>query len=298
MQMVFFISLGYIAYALCQRWFSGSPVVIRWCATGLLFCWLLSILFSVLMSVRMFAPVPAGIAALIGLVLSSRARTRPTIYAHALADDLSHGRDIFARKSNPVWGIALTCFLLLSALLTVRVLALPILGWDSLTYHGLKAGLWVQTKGWVDLNAPGGWEYYRSYFGGGEVFTAWAMLFLHSDFFAGIPDVFFWSLLGLTTACLAEEFGVSARTSLLLGMAFLCALDVSRMVGSGYVDTCATSFLLGGLLFLVRFCRSQQPVDLYVASAAFGLASSVKVNLLASSIFMALPASKAASKSK
>ena len=171
-------------------------------------------------------------------------------------------------------------------LLTVRTLALPLLGWDTLTYHGVKAGMWVQTGGWTTLIAPGGWESCLTFFGGGEAFTAWAMLFLHCDLFAGIPDVFFWGLLGLMTTCLANEFGLPVRTAALVGLAFLCAVDLSRMVGSGYVDIRGNAFLLGGVLFLVRFARSKESADFYMAAAAFGLASSVKVNMLASSVLM------------
>lgn len=289
MQAIFFISLGYIAYALCQKWFSESSAGIRWSATSILFCWLLSIIFSILMSVHMFAPLPATITALISIVLTSRALKKPKTYANSIIYDFSCCRNIIIQENNDVWKIALTCFLLLAVLMTVRTLSLPLLGWDSMTYHGLKAGLWVQTKGWPTLNAPGGWEFYKSYFGGGEVFTAWCMLFLHSDLLAGIPDVFFWILVGLTTTCLAIEFDMRTRTAMLVGMAFLCTLELSGMVGTGYVDNCANSFLLGGILFLVRFYRSNKLGELFIAAAAFGLASSVKVNMLATSVLVALP---------
>jgi hypothetical protein len=56
-------------------------------------------------------------------------------------------------------------------LLVTRSLGLPLLGWDALTYHGLKAGLWVQQgRYFYDFNPPGGWEYYRTFFGGGELY--------------------------------------------------------------------------------------------------------------------------------
>ena len=77
MQMVFLLSLGYVAYAICQRWISGSSVGIRWCATCIVFCWLLSILFSILVSAHMFAPLPATAVAVIALVLTSRGRLKP-----------------------------------------------------------------------------------------------------------------------------------------------------------------------------------------------------------------------------
>jgi hypothetical protein len=327
MQVLFFLSLSYAAYAICQRWFSGSSVGVRCCAACIIFCWMLSILFAVLVSLGMFAPLPAIMFALVVFAIISRGRLKPIACIRSLADDLTVFREFAPRmgghteepggasdpaaastpqhvmrplsgQNNPtgrgllidrcLWWGAMGCFLLLAVLLTVRTLALPLLGWDTLTYHGVKAGMWVQTGGRSPLIAPGGWEGYLTFFGGGEAFTAWAMLFLHGDLLAGIPDLFFWALVGLATVCLAREFGMPARTATLLGLAFMCTVDLSRLVGSGYVDTCGNAFFLGGILFLVRFARAKQHADFCLTFAALGLSSSVKFNMLAAGVLMSL----------
>jgi hypothetical protein len=260
-------------------------------ATFLVFCWTLSLLFALLISLGLFSPLPATLAAVIGFIAMLRVPGGKEGPGRTVAADMARLREILRQESGgAAWKIVLTAFVFLVLLLGTRALLLPLLGWDSLTYHAVKAGLWVQTGGWFTLDAPGGWEYYRSFFGGGELFTAWAMLFLHSDLLAGVPDLVFWLFLGLVSASVAREFGLGAMSAMLVAMAFLCAPELSRLVGSGYVDTCATGFLLSGFLFLIRFGRSGRIVDLCLASAGFGLASSVKVNVLAVSLLMALAA--------
>ena len=158
MQMVFLLSLGYVAYAICQRWISGSSVGIRWCATCIVFCWLLSILFSILVSAHMWPP-PATAVTVIALVLTSRGRLKPMACVRSSPNDWSACREIIIlkdscteepdrhpdlpRASTPLeplmqpqfvqdgplghgrlidgclWWAALTCFLLLAVLLTV-----------------------------------------------------------------------------------------------------------------------------------------------------------------------------------
>ncbi len=290
-QCITLIALFYVSYTICQRCFHVTSLIVRLCAICILFCWLHSILFSVLMSLQLFAPLPATVTALICLILTrTLSPQKHKADCKSLTDAITFLKQQFADINNDAaWLIMLTTFALLLALLTIRTLSLPILGWDFLTYHGLKAGLWVQTKEWTTFNAPGGWEYYRSFFGGGEVFTAWAMVFTHSDLFAGLPDIFFYLLLGLITICIANEFDVNVKTAVGVAIAFLCSPMISRMVGSGYVDTCASTFLLSGLLFLLRFTRSRQQADLCFTALSFGLASSVKVNMLFTSILMAIP---------
>jgi hypothetical protein len=290
LQTAFILSLSYLSYALCCRWFLQSSLAVRLCATCVLLSWLLSFIFSILMSTKIFMPIPAAVCGLLALILSIRILPEFGTIVRSLSDDLTWCREIMIREGGEMWRIAMISVLMLFALMTVRTLALPVLGWDSLTYHSVKAGLWVQAATWKTLNAPGGWESYKSFFGGGESFMAWAMLFLHSDFLAGIPDLFFWVIIGFVTAGLAGEFGLSRRTGIFVGMAFLCTLDVNRMVGTGYVDNCANAFVLCGFLFFIRFARSKKPVELCFSAAAFGLASSVKIHMLGISAFMVLPA--------
>ena len=283
----FFGSLIYVSCCLSVRWLPDAQLGVRHAAACVILCWLLSITFSLLVAVRSFTPVlTLPVALFCAAYVRARLPSQPSCGAW-IVRDVSRFCDVLLDGDRDVaWRAVLVCLLLLTALLAIRGLALPLLGWDSLTYHGLKAGLWARQGGWWTLEAPGGWEYYRSYLGGGEVFTSWAMLFLRSDLLAGLPDVGFWLLLGVAATCLARHFGASRRSSALVGAALLCAPEFSRMVGSGYVDTCANSLLLCGVLFLFRVAQLGKRADAYLAAASLGLASSVRASLLVTTALM------------
>jgi len=278
LQAVFVASLTLSAHAFCHHGFSRSQWSVRLCATAILACWLYSAIFSLLMTCRWFAPVPAALAGLACLFLTAIGRPGLATHAARLTEDLARCRDLLTMRPPWLPKLAVAVFLLLASILFLRSLALPLLGWDSLTYHGVKAGMWVQQGGWKSFDAPGGWEYYKTFLGGGEACTAGAMLFLHSDLCAGMPDFFFWLMLGLVAAGLAKELGLPAGIALLVAMAFVCSLDFTRMVGTGYVDNGTNAFLLAGMWFLLRFARTTAAPDAFVAAAAFGLSASVKIN--------------------
>lgn len=288
-QILFAGTMGYVSYAYCGIHFGRARIRLRWCATLVLCAWLHSLWFAILMTLRAFAILPALAAAAVTLALTWHRIPAPAVMATRLVGDLNAwASTCFPIRPRLVPAFTFGLFLLAATLLVIRALMLPLLAWDSLTYHGFKAGMWVQQGTWDSFNAPGGWEYYRTFFGGGEVFTAWAMLFPHSGVFAGLPDVAFWLFLGLVTACLAERFGLSRHTAANVAMAFLGSLAVSRFVGSGYIDTTATALLLAGVLFLVRVLHQHRPVDLVFAAGALGLAAAAKVNMLALCVLLSI----------
>ena len=287
LQSIFILSIADVSRRLCDKYFTDPPLLVRCSAGGLMFCWLLSVIFSVLIPFGLFK---AEIACLLSIACLAAARhcfPRQALSGDILNDITAATKTFsdYLSQQRLLWPSA-AVFLFFSLLIITRTLALPLMGWDTLTYHGVKSGSWVQTGGWLMLDAPGAWEYYRSFFGGGEVFTAWSMLFLRSDVFAGIPDVFFWFLSGLIITALANQSKLRLRTSALLSISFLCSFELTRVVGTVYVDTCASSFLLGALLFTLQFLQSGRTCDLYLGFAAFGIASSVKTNALAVSGIM------------
>ncbi|MDP8246487.1 MAG: hypothetical protein P9L94_20575 [Candidatus Hinthialibacter antarcticus] len=289
--VAFFGSIWLVSYALSSRWLSNSPPTIRLVASFVIFSWSLSIGFSLLISLGLFKPIPALCFGLFAII-SARLFLWPNEGLFLpLYRDFTSARNALAQISQGLAGwTVIGFFLLLSALFFARGLSLPLLGWDTLTYHALKAGLWVQTGGWHTLDAPGGWEYYRSFFGGGEVFTAWSMLFTHSDLLSAMPDIASWLLLGLISFCLLRQFGVSQRPSFFVSIALICCPPLSEMVGSGYVEITAYSFLLCGFLFLMRADQSENTYDFYLAAAALGIASSIKINIFAIALLLTLPA--------
>jgi hypothetical protein len=249
------------------------------------FCWLLSTVFSLLIPFGLFKPLPALFCALICFGVSRKILHQGISAAAAGAPSFT-AENVFCcwKETRPVVRLIVAFLLFFLILHLLRGLALPLLGWDTLTYHGLKAGSWVQTGGWLLLDAPGAWESYRTFMGGGEVFTAWAMLFTSSDTLAGIPDIFFWLFLALVLFSLGIQSGVQRTTSLAVAAAFACTVEFNRLVGTGYVDTTGTAFLLSAIFFAIEYLRRLHSRDACLGFAAFGLAASIKVNSMATSL--------------
>ncbi len=287
---IFFFVLSSMSYLLCRRWFSTASVTVRLTATFVVLAWILSIGFAILMTLKIFTAWAAVVFAIVVIIISHRLIWPPGKLFVGLKSDLILIRNAIADTGRDMgWWAILGCFLLLCTLMAIRSICLPLMGWDSLTYHAVKAGLWVQKGTWSILNAPGGWEYYRSFFGGGEIFTAWAQLFFRSDFLAAVPDFCFWLLMGLSIICLARKCGLERRHAVLISLAIICAPVFTRSVGSGYVDTCGNALLLCGFYFFLRSLHSHESYNLYIAAASLGIASSVKVNILATVILISLP---------
>lgn len=289
MMAVHFYSVLLISVALSRRLLPGCSRLDRLLSTSLVSCGLLSFNFAILMFAGWFAPLPSMVLAVAELCLVWKRAPRNRGFTNVFRLDIfpNHRGEFHPR--GWIWNVTAIGFLLFAALLGVRSLMHPLLGWDSLTYHAVKAGMWIQANGWHSLEAPGGWEYYGSFFGGGEMHTAWAMLFTGTDLFAGCVDLFFWILLGLAASSSGIEFGLAKRTSFLVCMAFLSNLELSRAVGSGYVDTCGNAMLLAGIAFLLKFIRDPKLPNLLLVGIAFGIAGSVKINLLATCVLMSLP---------
>ena len=185
-------------------------------------------------------------------------------------------RTILAGCWRPArWVYVLAAFF--GTLTIARALMLPTVGWDAMTYHFVKAGMWVQSGGPIPMQAPGGWQAYRSFFGGGEIFTAWAMLPFGNDLLACGVDLAWWGLSALALYALGGEFGlrVRHRWATVVYVSFLPA--VWDAVGWGYVDLANNALSLMGLVFAIRFLRTRHPPLILLGVLALGLASGVKL---------------------
>ena len=248
-----FLPLAAFSYVLSKRWFPLANTAVRLLSTAIIFSWQLAAWFALLFWIRYFTILGAvTIAAFyVFFIFLNRRLFRPLF--EWLKYDLAYIHQTYlAMRRNPVGAIAIAAFAILLIVVTARSIFLPVLGWDALTYHAFKAGLWVQAGGWTILDAPGGWEYYRTFFGGGELFSGWTLLFFPSGLLVSVPDVCFWLLLGLCLACLARHFGLSLLQAALVSMAGISTVEFTRLLGSGYTDICANLFLLCGLLFVLN----------------------------------------------
>jgi hypothetical protein len=247
----------------------------------------LTLAFHLLLAVSMFTRT-AAVALMAGVAIGSRAAgLRHSELVCLIRDCTVALRSVVAKLRwhpfDAVYGLALV-FALISA---ARALMLPTVGWDSITYHYVKAGMWVQSGGPITLEAPGGWSMYRSIFGGGEIFTAWAMLPFGNDLWAGVVDVFWWACLGLSLWVLGRQLGLDARSRIacvLYAMFIPAAWDE---VGWGYVDLTNTALLLMGMVFTIHYSRVRDGAVLFVALLALGLAAGVKLTSVPYLVFTA-----------
>ena len=267
------------AHTLSYRLAGRAPILIRWTATIAALIWLQTAIFHVLAFCRLFSRPAAG-AVVAGLALTMwHTGGGLTGIRKLLARDrvfVSHLARLFRR--SPFRGR----FWLLTMLALpgfVRLLLLPPMGWDSLTYHALKAGMWVQNGGVDSMNGPGPWAYYRNMLAGGEVFLAWPMLALHSDAMTWVADLFQYLGLGFCLIVLARRLGVREPLASTLA-AFVLALPAVRLlVGSGYVEV---GLLLALVSALVIGCTGGHAQGRLVplASGALGVCAATKLPMV------------------
>jgi hypothetical protein len=153
-----------------------------------------------------------------------------------------------------------------------------------MTYHSLKAGQWVQEGAWTFLDAPGGWEYYKTFFGGGEVYAAWGLLFNRPGLLATIPDFIAWLMLGVVVFALCRQGNLSHKTSGLISISTISTFEFTKQISTGYIDTCGAFFFLAGFFFFIRAKESPLFSNLILAAISLGLSSATKINFLAASL--------------
>ncbi|MBW2271619.1 MAG: DUF2029 domain-containing protein, partial [Deltaproteobacteria bacterium] len=268
----------YAAYGLARRALPRAPVALRWSATAALGLWLCSAAFHLLLPLGLFR-LPVALVGAALLAAGVRRLGGPGLqeWGALLARDLAWLPRCWKLQRSPL-GRALFLVVGFAGLVTLaRAALLPPLGWDAVTYHAAKAALWAQSGGPITLDAPGGWGFYRDYFGGGEILSAWAMLVFSADFAVGLVEVSIWILLGVALYALAQELGVRARYRV-AGVAYLLALPSIRLaVGAGYVDLTLTLACVLAVLFSVRFSRTHDSGSLILAAMSLGLAAGVKL---------------------
>lgn len=266
-----------IALPLSDRMLAKQGVLIRTLAALLIAATLLTLLFHGLLAVSLFDRVAAGLLLVAAIAGSHAAGFGHRAMIAVLARDARKlGRCIGRIRSWPArafYGV----IALVVALSAARSIILPTVGWDSITYHYVKAAMWVQSGGPVTLDAPGGWSMYRSIFGGGEIFTAWAMLPFGNDLLAGWVDVVWWGACGLALVALGGELGLRVRQRLAVAIYGVFVPAAWDEVGWGYVDLACTALLLIGLVFAIRALRRREPEAVLLSLLALGLASGVKL---------------------
>jgi len=158
-------------------------------------------------------------------------------------------------RHSPYRFIALAVILLpLPAI--ARAIVLPPLGWDALTYHSVKAAMWVQHGGGTVMNGPGPWAYYANMPAGAEVLQAWTMLPLSSDLFTTVLDVLEWVAVGLGIVALGRSLGAKEPLASIAAAFVLSIPSLRLMLGSAYSEPFLNSMLFIGLALLLNADRT------------------------------------------
>ena len=274
--------LLYVSYA-CAHHIIGrtASVTLRWCAVVTTGIWIVSVAFNLLLFMNQFTLVSAillmGACVLLVMIFGMPVK----VFLHFIRKDCVQLKRIYRLNRMSPYRWFFLVYAVFALLTFLRTTIIPLLGWDSLTYHGVKAGMWVQNDGPTTLVSPGGWgQYHRNFFGGGEVFTAWAMLPFHSDVLAGTVDAVQWLLLGLMLYALGQELGVRPRFRL-VGVAYVLYIPALWLsVGSGYVEPGLLLMVMSGLLFAIRFLSCLDGRFMLMSLMALGVAGGIKITAL------------------
>jgi hypothetical protein len=277
--LALFAALALPAYSIAQLITANKPVLTRWLAVVAAWLTTSTVLFHVFIAVGLFKLTPTLLllgALSVACVVSPRQRAA---LREAVRKDSIFIRRVARLRKHSRFRIRAALVLLLVWPALVRTLVVPPLTWDALTYHTLKAGLWVHHGHIDDLNGPGPWAYSRTIFSGGEVFQAWAGLGLHSDALISAVDAFQFVLLGLVLVILGRRMQIREPYST-TAAAYVLALPALRLlVGSSYVEIGLLLALASGLG--LAFDRSLRGTNASVlAAGAFGVAAATKLPAL------------------
>ena len=267
----------YASYRLAWALLGPCSPLIRMAATITIGAWLATTGFHLLFTLSLFR-LPVAAAAAFGLAFAASFVPGNRSIRSLFGEDWEH-----LRKD---WGDTLTAGERLSiyvavptaCLVLVRGLVLPPLGWDWLTYHGLRSAHFVQESSWTFGPAPGPWSKYRHFLAGAEVLDAWAMLPFHSDLLVNVCTWVQWLALGISAAALSEALGLGLRKAVIAGIAVLFVPTALALALSGYVENALSTSLVLAIAFAILFARTARPSYALLTFAASGLAIGIKLH--------------------
>ncbi len=255
-----------------QRW-SAALIVGQWYQVGVfhLLSWFKAYRLLPVMVTLLF------VAVLVAIVLMRRSFGEDTIRSR-FADDLETIRKRLGQAlSSGERALFVGCIAVAGVALFRGIISIPITT-DSLLYHMLYSGMFVQQGGVFDLDAPGDWGLLcRFYPTGGEIITAWWMLPFHGDLVAGLSCFPSWCLIMTSLYELGRHLGLRPRRAVVptLMMGFMPA--VCAYIAAIYVEIPLLGSMLGGTLFFLIAWQTGEWPAFALCGAAFGTALSIKV---------------------
>jgi hypothetical protein len=217
-----------------------------------------------------------GVQALLCLVLLRQLRGRGI-------DPAAGGRLLFARtwaklREHPAWSLLALHAVGSEAL---RGLLRPPLSWDSLMYHLMLTGRWLQEHNLKPVFGAYPVNDYGFVPANGSVWLWWWMAPSHSELYVNLAFLAHWLLLGLATGGIARQLG-ARRHWPLAGFLVLVTPTVVRFAATQYVDVFLAAVLLGAGFFAIRWMRpaaegGERTSDAAFAGLGLGLASGAKL---------------------
>jgi len=197
-----------------------------------------------------------------------------------MRSDVSAGWSAVRRLGMVPRMLLAACALLVGARL-YRGLVAPPMGQDSIVYHLLRAGRWVQTGtiGWED--APDVWRFIEAYPPAGDALSAWAMLASHDDRFVGTAGIIPWLICCVGAHALSRTLGASSDRAILAAGLVGSTPALCVYLTSAYSDSVVLGMFLVSAVFAGRASQSGAGVDALLCGLSLGIAGSVKYSAFA-----------------
>lgn len=274
--VVWVLGLGYISYSVALRVLRRADTWVLWSAAFVVGLSLSVGGFFLLYSVRLYSLWGVSGLVLVG-VLGTQYLVLPWRESlWSLRIDLwflGEARRMFFRGWRAWVGVV---FLIWAIAKDLRVLLLPPLSWDTLTYHAPRAAMWIQSGGAIEMEAPGGWSYQKYFSPGSEILLSLAMLPFRSDVWLPLVDIVQWWALGWVLFALGRVLGLRVGWAVLGVLFYLTIPLILQLVGSGYSEISFSLCFAAALLFAVRFEKYGECHDLYLSSLALGVFACIK----------------------
>ena len=212
-----------------------------------------------------------GLQTILILVLLRQARGRGI-------DPATGGRLLWTRtwgklREHPAWSLLALHAVGSEAL---RGLLRPPLSWDSLMYHLMLTGRWLQEHNLKPVFGAYPVNDYGFVPANGSVWLWWWMAPSHSELYVNLAFLAHWLLLGLATGGIARQLGARKHWPL-AGFLVLVTPTVVRFAATQYVDIFLAAVLLGAGYFAIRWMRGARTGDAALAGFGLGLASGAKL---------------------
>lgn len=259
-----------------RRALGRVPVPTRLLATMLVGMMLTTALFHALLWVGWFNRwLVSGLAVLAIAIAYFRGHSA-AVELERIGRDMALLPKLLRRAWRGVYGASALVVVAAVVATASRMLILPPLAWDALTYHVVKAAMWVQAGGPLTFEAPGGWSFYKLRLAGAESFVAWAMLPSGNDLLVCALDMVWWLGTGCAVAALGCELGLRVRQRW-AAVTYALFIPVAwGAVGASYVELPLCVGLIGALTFAIRYLRTGADPSLWLAIAALGLSAGMR----------------------